>query len=68
MLNLTEGGVRDLLDLPFRSGAKHRSTKQHGCSPHQAPIFSSMLKIFLVSNELIVFSLDFFPWYSAHTV
>jgi hypothetical protein len=32
ILNVTEGGVKDLLHLPFNIGAKRRSTKTNaGC-------------------------------------
>jgi hypothetical protein len=31
ILNVTEGGVKDLLYLPFNTGTKRRSTKCYDC-------------------------------------
>lgn len=50
-------------------GAHAKEIFQHACHRRiYSPIFSGILKTFLVSKELTVFSLDFLPWYSAHTV
>jgi hypothetical protein len=32
ILNVTEGGVKDLLYLPFNVGAKHRSSNPHAAN------------------------------------